>query len=38
MFELNSKKKPPKERPKDKFQKDYERKVLLKYGLHEYLD
>jgi hypothetical protein len=38
MFELHSKKKAAKERTKDKYQQEYERKILLKYGLTEYLD
>lgn len=33
MFALHSKKKPAKERPKDRHQLEYERKILLKYGL-----
>ena len=38
MFSLHGKKKAAKERPKDKYQLEYERRILLKYGLTEYLD
>jgi hypothetical protein len=38
MFELGGKKKATKERPKDKYELEYERRILLKYGLKEYID
>ena len=38
MFQLHNSKKTNKERPKDRYQMEYERKVLLKYGLYEYLE